>query len=249
MLGALFGFRGRLSRSGFWEVLMSVVLIDIALVIGRMYVADGGLPGGFGPSSQLSLMVLAALPWVLVIFTLWSLLAATVKRFHDRDRSGLMILIVLIPVFGWLWLLVDLFLLGGTDGKNRYGRAPHAPRGEAASEPARFDWSAEPAAPAPAPTYRMPDPEPANTAPAAELHAPEAEVHAEEAAPSHADDDAPESELHPADIHEPEPAPVVHEVVESAPTPAAEPILEPVHDHGPEPEPYDPLTAPLVMQR
>jgi len=233
MLGALFGFRGRLSRSGFWEVLMSVVLIDVALVIGRMSVADGGLPGGLGPSSQLSQAALAAIPWVLVIFTLWALLAATVKRFHDRDRSGLMILIGLIPVFGWLWLLVDLFLLGGTDGKNRYGRSPHAPRGEGASEPGRFDWGAEPAAGTP-------------------IHAPETEpeVRAEEAAaaPLQAEDAAPAPELHPAEIHEPEPASMAHEAVESAVPPAAEPVSEPVHDHEPEPEPYDPLTAPLVMR-
>ena len=155
MLGALFGFGGRLSRPGYWEVLMSVVLIDVALVIGRMFVADSGLPGGFGPSSPLAQALLQAAPWVLGIFTLWSLLAAAIKRCHDRGRSGALILVGLIPVIGWLWLLVDLFFLEGTEGRNRYGRQPHAPVGEGASG---FKWDAEPAAEPAAAAFAWHDP-------------------------------------------------------------------------------------------
>ena len=148
MLGALFGFGGRLSRPGYWEVLMSIVLIDVALVIGRMFVADSGLPGGYGPSSPLAQALLQAMPWVLGVFTLWSLLAAAIKRCHDRDRSGALVLVGLIPVIGWLWLLIDLVFLEGTEGKNRYGRAPHSPVGDSRSE---FTWGSEPAAAAAAP--------------------------------------------------------------------------------------------------
>ena len=119
MLGALFGFKGRLSLPGFWEVLASIVLIDAALLIGRMYVADAGFPGGLGP--QLDGPILTWTPWVVAIFTVWSLLAALVKRCHDRDRSGASVLWLLVPVIGWLWLLVDLFLLPGTSAKTRYG--------------------------------------------------------------------------------------------------------------------------------
>ena len=74
MLGALFGFKGRLSRPGFWEVVFSIVLVDVLLLLASMYVADSGLPGGFGPSSGPSLALLSAAPWVLVVFTVWSLL-------------------------------------------------------------------------------------------------------------------------------------------------------------------------------
>ena len=193
MLGALFGFRGRLSRPGFWEVLMSIVLIDIALVVGRMYVADSGLPGGFGPSSQLSQALLRAAPWVLVIFTLWSGLAAAIKRCHDRGRTGALVLVALIPVIGWLFLLIDLFFLEGTEHRNRYGRVPHGPDTTDAPERSRFDWDAEHVAPAeaeaaPAASHMMMDPEPAF-----EHHAPPVQVHEAPAT------DAPE---HPVDMQE-----------------------------------------------
>lgn len=142
MLGALFGFKGRLSRPGFWEVLASIVLIDVALLVGRMFVADSGLPGGHGPQSPLSTSVAHWTPWVLGVFTAWGLLAAMVKRCHDRGHTGAWVLLALLPVIGWLWLLVDLFVLAGSTGKNRYGRPPHAP---ASDLPPAFTWSAEPA--------------------------------------------------------------------------------------------------------
>ena len=169
MLGALFGFTGRLSRPGFWEVLFSIVLIDVLLVLGRMYVADSGVPWGAGPSSGLSLALVAAIPWVFGVFTAWSLLAAMVKRCHDRGRSGALILIGLIPVVGWLWLLIDLFVLEGEERRNRYGRPPHAPAAQAAPR-AGFDWGPEPAAapePLAAAPAQAPPPEPAAPEPAA----------------------------------------------------------------------------------
>ena len=188
MLGALFGFNGRLSRAGFWEVLASVSLIDAAFLIGRMYVADSGLPGGNGPQSPLSLGVIGWSPWAIAVFTLWALLAAMVKRCHDRGRTGALVLVGLIPVIGWLWLLVDLFVLPGARGGSRPGGAPR--RAESA-QPSRFSW-AEPAAAAepvghdpwppydqgPAPIQPQPAAEvPREPAPPAAVHEPEADVH------------------------------------------------------------------------
>ena len=44
MLGTLFGFKGRLSRPGFYEALLSVALIDAGLALAAVYVRDFGLP-------------------------------------------------------------------------------------------------------------------------------------------------------------------------------------------------------------
>jgi len=46
------------------------------------------------------------------------------KRLHDRGRSGLWQLAVLVPVIGWLWLAFELFILPGSPGANRYGPHP-----------------------------------------------------------------------------------------------------------------------------
>ena len=47
-----------------------------------------------------------------------------IKRFHDRDKSGWWMLIVLIPIVGAIWFLVELGFLAGTPGLNRFGPPP-----------------------------------------------------------------------------------------------------------------------------
>jgi uncharacterized membrane protein YhaH (DUF805 family) len=68
----------------------------------------------------------AALYWAgfwLVVSLVLSV-APLAMRLHDRDRSGWFTLIGLVPVVGWLWLLIDACLLPGTPGPNRHGMAP-----------------------------------------------------------------------------------------------------------------------------
>jgi uncharacterized membrane protein YhaH (DUF805 family) len=65
---------------------------------------------------------------VLIALTLWPWIAVSVKRFHDRGRSGWFLLIALIPFFGALWLLIELGFLRGTPGPNRFGSYPLAQR-------------------------------------------------------------------------------------------------------------------------
>jgi uncharacterized membrane protein YhaH (DUF805 family) len=55
---------------------------------------------------------------------LWISIVGGAKRCHDRDRSGWFQLIVLIPILGALWLLVELGFLRGTIGANRFGPDP-----------------------------------------------------------------------------------------------------------------------------
>ena len=56
--------------------------------------------------------------------SIWIGLAAHVKRWHDRDKSGWMALIILIPILGTVWVLVELGFQGGTKWANRYGDDP-----------------------------------------------------------------------------------------------------------------------------
>ena len=60
----------------------------------------------------------------LALVAVWMKLAVIVKRWHDRDKSGWWVLIVLIPVIGWLWQLIECGFLDGTPGPNKYGPSP-----------------------------------------------------------------------------------------------------------------------------
>ena len=63
---------------------------------------------------------------IVNLLLVWPALAVSVKRWHDRDKSGWWVLINLLPVIGWLWALIDNGLLRGTPGPNRYGEDPLA---------------------------------------------------------------------------------------------------------------------------
>jgi len=51
-------------------------------------------------------------------------LAVYTKRWHDRNKSGWWSLILLIPIVGPIWMLVELGFLRGTEGTNNYGPDP-----------------------------------------------------------------------------------------------------------------------------
>ena len=63
-------------------------------------------------------------PFVIGILMLLAGIMLHIKRCHDRDKSGWWCLLLLIPVVGTLWALIDLGILEGTLGENRFGPDP-----------------------------------------------------------------------------------------------------------------------------
>ncbi|MBO0662990.1 DUF805 domain-containing protein [Jiella sp. MQZ9-1] len=57
------------------------------------------------------------------LFTITPMIAITVRRLHDTNRSGFWMFISLIPIIGSIWFLV-LMCLNGTVGNNRFGQDP-----------------------------------------------------------------------------------------------------------------------------
>lgn len=74
-------------------------------------------------------MIDAAANLNMGIYTLYMLamfipgLAVAVRRLHDTGKSGWMLLVALIPLIGWIWLLVLLFT-EGQSFENQYGLNP-----------------------------------------------------------------------------------------------------------------------------
>jgi len=94
---------GRISRQPFW--IGGLILLGVNIVAGVLF--------GRG--------VLAA---VVGFALLYPSLCVLVKRWHDRGKSGLWVLIGFIPVIGWIWTLVECGFLEGTSGSNEYGSDP-----------------------------------------------------------------------------------------------------------------------------
>ena len=105
-------FGGRSRRMEYWSFVLFnfvvfVVLAGIDALLGTCSSAAGvGLLSG-----------------IYVLATLVPILALTVRRLHDIDRSGWWVLVYLIPLIGPIVLFV-FALLDGTPGDNRYGPNP-----------------------------------------------------------------------------------------------------------------------------
>lgn len=112
MTDTLFGFEGRIPRSTYW------VWMSVSVVL--FYVAVFLLVFLFGEDSPVSTIGTLA----LYVPFLWTSLALQVKRWHDRDYSGWMMLIGLIPIIGGIWSFIELGCLRGTEGDNTYGADP-----------------------------------------------------------------------------------------------------------------------------
>jgi uncharacterized membrane protein YhaH (DUF805 family) len=114
IINFLFSFQGRIARRAYWTLVLGVCFVS-TLAGGVM----GVLADEDGNSAYVG--IIAA---VLVLPCMWIGLAAQIRRWHDRGRSGWRVLINLIPIVGALWTLVELGFLKGTEGVNRFGANP-----------------------------------------------------------------------------------------------------------------------------
>jgi len=108
----LFGFDGRIPRRVYWMASIGTTIV--------FYMCAFAVAQAAGPNSDHGNLLMLAL---YIPFT-WISLAITVKRWHDRDKSGWWILIGIIPIIGPLWQFIETGCLRGTVGPNSYGPDP-----------------------------------------------------------------------------------------------------------------------------
>jgi uncharacterized membrane protein YhaH (DUF805 family) len=188
----LFRFEGRINRAKYWLALlifacwMFFVLMVLAGIAAIFGVADRKFSIGFStlsaswhfvtdlargtePVSAATLFHLlfyaVTLP-VLAVFT-WAYAATSIKRLHDRNKTGWWVVIFLIAppglntLWDWLdspnlallvsalacglsvWGFVELFCLRGTRGPNRFGSDPLAPPVKIPPPGLRWDQQSE----------------------------------------------------------------------------------------------------------
>ena len=110
-------FYGRSTRREFWcfMLLQFLLVFVVANVLPLLILRRDG-----GPAHILWIVLPIAFVWLgLIIPTI----AVTVRRLHDRNQSGWLVLLGLIPYAGVLILLI-LACLRGTTGTNRFGPDP-----------------------------------------------------------------------------------------------------------------------------
>jgi uncharacterized membrane protein YhaH (DUF805 family) len=109
----LLSWEGRISRSTYW-LRFAVPYLVIYMSLLTVDVVAGTSPPKAG---------MGVFSGIFTLLALYPSLAVGIKRCHDRDRSGWFMLVSVIPVVN-LWVFVELGLLPGSTGANKYGPAP-----------------------------------------------------------------------------------------------------------------------------
>jgi uncharacterized membrane protein YhaH (DUF805 family) len=112
----LFEFDGRINRGKFWAG------IGVSWGVGLIFAIAIGIVVAVGSSVMVTIGFLLAI--VLQVVLIWMGLAISIKRWHDRGKSGWWVLITLIPLIGPIWALVETGFLEGDPGDNQYGPNP-----------------------------------------------------------------------------------------------------------------------------
>ncbi|MFT4072222.1 MAG: DUF805 domain-containing protein [Dysgonamonadaceae bacterium] len=105
-------FSGRAGKKEFWTfVLYNLIFTAVILLIENVL----GLTNHSVPYDILSILYFFAL--------LIPMLSITVRRLHDISKSGWMVLLIFLPVVGWIWL-ITILSRSGTLESNCYGEIP-----------------------------------------------------------------------------------------------------------------------------
>jgi uncharacterized membrane protein YhaH (DUF805 family) len=104
-------FDGRAGRAEFWWFVLANLIVYIAFAI--LLQVSG-------------IFVILELLYALAMLV--PSIAVAVRRLHDTDKSGWLLLLGLIPLVGFIILLV-FYIQQGTSGPNKYGVAPEPAAG------------------------------------------------------------------------------------------------------------------------
>ena len=111
----LFSWEGRISRSNIWlkyfvpYFIITIILSTLDNLLGFIIQSNG-----------------QPIPVLTTVFTLlfiYPSIIISIKRCHDRNRSGWFLLLSIIPLVN-IWILIELYFLKGTLGNNKYGSDP-----------------------------------------------------------------------------------------------------------------------------
>ena len=155
LLHLYFSTNGRINRQTFWlQGFFLYWIIWGAIWGGFLFLAFSAIepciPSNFSPMDILdipsilgctstALGALSLLMFVLILLMWWTSLAVTVKRLHDRNKSGWFLLIWWLiaavgsiffglgPIIVTIWMFIELGCLSGTSGPNVHGDDPNAP--------------------------------------------------------------------------------------------------------------------------
>ena len=117
-------FSGRARRREYWFFVLFNIIISIVLTVCDVVL------GTYNAAASIGILT-----GIYTLAVLIPGIAVSVRRLHDTGRSGWWLLIVLVPLIGWIVLLIFM-LIDGQPGQNAYGPSPKGTESTVANVPA-----------------------------------------------------------------------------------------------------------------
>lgn len=105
-----FDFKSKISRKDYWLTILASFIVSLIIGIILRVVFEYEVIIDY---TNFIVTRVAANPGLLIndIWTYLNIipsLSMAIRRLHDINRSGFWVLIALVPVIGWIWLLILL---------------------------------------------------------------------------------------------------------------------------------------------
>jgi uncharacterized membrane protein YhaH (DUF805 family) len=126
MLAFLFSPSGRIGRGKWWlaQLVIFCIIISLMVLLSLQFSGDEIIKQlSEKPNPRIDPMLVLEL-LVFALFLAWMGFCITVKRYHDRGKSGWWYLLQFIPIVGPIWAFIELGFCSGDDGDNDYGDGP-----------------------------------------------------------------------------------------------------------------------------
>jgi uncharacterized membrane protein YhaH (DUF805 family) len=128
-VGQWFVSRGRISRRTFWlYYVLPIFVLGLLASVADLALGFGELETTATSTSASAFWSMGPIAIAVSLLTLVPSISSTVTRLHDQGKSAVWLLFLLLPVVGWLVLLVLCGFIPGTPGPNRYGPPEAGPQ-------------------------------------------------------------------------------------------------------------------------
>jgi len=111
-------FDGRASRKEYWFFMSFYFLFLFLSIILNFFL--GNLAGGLLQTSS-NVFNYGLIPYIYLFGMIIPSIAVTIRRLHDSNKSGKLLLLYFIPLFGMLIILIFMFL-GSSPEKSKNGQ-------------------------------------------------------------------------------------------------------------------------------
>jgi uncharacterized membrane protein YhaH (DUF805 family) len=132
-------FQGRSRRMEYWMFVLGCVIVYlvVGVLAGILGAFSARLDAGTGqPAMGAGFWIIIALIGIFALALLVPTIAVQVRRLHDQNLSGWLVLIGYIPIVNYIGgiVLLVFMCLPGTKGPNKYGPDPLDPAGANVAE-------------------------------------------------------------------------------------------------------------------